>query len=71
MSEKGTKSTPKKTKAKAKPKYVHINEFIAKKGQDLSSDIVEGFKVYMRGRTYMHSMRDFEKALKEFYNRKI
>lgn len=56
-------------KEKAPIRYVHIDEFLAKK-PDLPPYDKQGFRIFMKGRTYMHSFEDFEKALKEFYNRK-
>lgn len=59
-----------KEASESKPiQYVHIDEFLAKK-PDLSHHDKEGFRIFMKGRTYLHSFEDFEKALKEFYNRK-
>lgn len=50
------------------PVYVHIDEFLAQK-PELSPHDKAGFKVFMQGRRYQHSMKDFEEALKEFFNR--
>lgn len=75
MPEKEKKSRVKrKTKPTVKqkiltPKYVHIDQFISKHSLDPSSAI--GFRAFMRGRTYLHSYEDFEKAYQEFLNRKI
>lgn len=49
--------------------YVHIDEFLTKK-KDLSPHDKAGFRIFMKGRTYLHSMEDFEKELKAFFNRK-
>lgn len=68
------KPASKSSKAKAKQKgvtYIHIDEFLRGKEKELGEDIIRGFKVYMRGKSYQHSMKDFEKELKNFFNRKI
>lgn len=64
-------SRAKSSKKGSKPiTYVHVDEFLLTKG-DLSPEAKAGFKVYMKGRQYQHSYEDFEKALKEYFKRKI
>lgn len=58
-----------KTKKVAQIKYVHIDQFI--NSQSLDPSIAIGFRAYMRGRTYLHSYEDFEKAYHEYLHRKI
>jgi len=74
MTTKKTKSTAKpatKENAPKKVKYIHIDEFLRGKEKELGEDIIRGFKVFMRGKSYQHSIKDFEKELKNFFNRKI
>lgn len=42
--------------------YIHIDEFLQIR-TDLRPEIKAGFKVSMKGRSYQHSMGDFEKEL--------
>lgn len=63
----------KKKTTKKKPKkitYVHLDEYLAIK-PGLPPHIIEGFKIYMRGKTYQHSVEDFDRELDNFYNRKV
>lgn len=62
---------PKSNKKENNPiTYVHVDEFLLTRN-DLSPEVKAGFKVYMKGRQYQHSFEGFEKALKEYFNRKI
>ena len=47
--------------------YIHIDEFLSK--NRIAEPLASSFKVFLRGETYQHSMKDFETKLKEFNNR--
>lgn len=66
-----TEKAEEKTPVAKKVSYVHIDEFIRQKGNQLSKDIINGFRIFMKGKSYQHSIEDFEKELQNFFKRKI
>jgi hypothetical protein len=50
------------------PVYIHVDEFLTRK-PELSPHDKAGFRVFMQGRSYQHSIEDFEKELTNFFNR--
>lgn len=65
-----TESKEKKSKESTKKvSYIHVNDFLRKRKEGVDPNIVESFKLFLSGRTYQHSMEDFEKELEKFYNR--
>lgn len=50
-------------------KYFHLDEFLANRKEKLSLEIVNGFRVFLKGRLYQLSLEAFEKELKAFHER--
>jgi dihydroorotase-like cyclic amidohydrolase len=71
VAEKEKQTKKASTKKKEPVKYVHINSFLANRKESLSENVSNGFKIFMRGKTYQHSHEDFEKELEKFLKRKI
>lgn len=50
-------------------KYFHVDEFLSDRVEKLPTEIVNGFKRFLKGRLYQTSLDGFEKDLKAFYER--
>lgn len=64
------KKSSKTTENSTPMSYVHIDDYLGRRA-DLTEIVKQGFRLFMRGRTYQHNHEDFEKALHEFLNREI
>lgn len=49
--------------------YFHVDEFLSKREEKLSQEIVKGFKIFLKGGLYQTSLEAFEGKLKAFYER--
>lgn len=50
-------------------KLIHIDEFLAT--NDSREEVKSGFRIFMRGRSYQYSYKDFEKELENYFKREI
>lgn len=49
---------------------IHLEEYLASRS-DISEAVKAGFRIFMRGKQYQKGFDDFDKELKNYFNRKL
>jgi hypothetical protein len=50
---------------------IHVDEYLATRGDEIRPEVQSGFKVFMRGRSYQTSIHAFDEELEKYFTRKI